>query len=91
MNLPGCLYCLAYPSQRSLLSLLSHRRLFPDPLPLRYPHVGGASEYGTCVSGWDEGACAEVLAAVNAGNRNSAVHPSTLILVLLVLAVLLLR
>ena len=65
MNLPGCMFCLQYPSQRFLLeSMPPSRRLFFDVLPTqRRNHFGPDYSYGECVDGWDATACESVLDA----------------------------
>ena len=70
MNLPGCMYCLQYPSQRFLLdSLPLSRRLFFDVLPFQRIEYGPDYSYGECVDGWDVAACNSVLDAFASGGQ----------------------
>ena len=50
LNLPGCIFCLLYPSQRYLLeSQYNPRRLFIDILPSMQMNYGPDYSYGECL------------------------------------------
>ena len=71
LNLPGCIFCLLYPSQRYLLeSQYNPRRLFIDILPSMQMNYGPDYSYGECVDGWDVSACSANVASVNAGSSD---------------------
>ena len=68
LNLPGCIFCLLYPSQRYLLeSQYTPRRLFIDILPNMQMNYGPDYSYGECVDGWGASACSRDVASVNTG------------------------